>query len=127
TAMARRGKTIVFSKVAELPEEARKDKLSLEHLGIRSAVIVPFLVQGEVLGFASFEMVQQERQWPRPRVRKLELIAEVFANANARKRSEQALAESEARFRMVADSAPVLIWMAGTDKLCHFFNQPWLE
>ena len=33
----------------------------------------------------------------------------------------------EACFRAVANSAPVLIWMAGPDKLCNFFNQPWLN
>jgi PAS domain S-box-containing protein len=37
------------------------------------------------------------------------------------------LGESESRFRNVADAAPVLIWMAGVDKLCTFFNKPWLE
>src|SRR5215471_16010615 len=40
---------------------------------------------------------------------------------------EAALRESESRFRMVADAAPVLIWMAGVDKLCTFFNKPWLQ
>ena len=35
--------------------------------------------------------------------------------------------ESEARFRTMADSAPVLIWTSGTDKLCNYFNQKWLE
>jgi PAS domain S-box-containing protein len=35
--------------------------------------------------------------------------------------------ESERRFRTMADHAPVLLWMAGTDGLCHFFNQRWLE
>src|SRR5438874_6650915 len=41
--------------------------------------------------------------------------------------SEASLRESEARFRVVADSAPVLIWMSGLDKLCIFFNKTWLE
>ena len=41
--------------------------------------------------------------------------------------SEAGLRESEDRFRIVADAAPVLIWMAGTDKLCNFFNKPWLD
>lgn len=37
------------------------------------------------------------------------------------------LSESEQRFRTMADAAPVLIWAAGTDKLCTFFNKGWLE
>ena len=40
---------------------------------------------------------------------------------------ETELRESESRFRIVADAAPILIWMAGVDKLCTFFNKPWLE
>jgi PAS domain S-box-containing protein len=41
--------------------------------------------------------------------------------------SEAALRESEARFRVLADTAPVMVWMSGGDRLCSFFNKPWLE
>jgi two-component system, sensor histidine kinase PdtaS len=34
--------------------------------------------------------------------------------------------ETEKRFRTMADHAPVLLWMAGTNAECEFFNQRWL-
>ena len=43
------------------------------------------------------------------------------------KRVRQELQETENRFRNMADVAPVLLWMAGTDSLCTFFNQTWLD
>jgi len=42
-------------------------------------------------------------------------------------REEEVVHESETRFRLVADTAPVLIWMSGVDRLCAYFNQPWLD
>ena len=44
-----------------------------------------------------------------------------------RKRLELLVQESEKRFRTVADAAPVLIWLANTDKLCYWFNKVWLD
>src|SRR5205809_3875816 len=44
-----------------------------------------------------------------------------------RKQAEDALRESEERFRTVANAAPVMIWMSGTDKACTFFNKGWLD
>jgi PAS domain S-box-containing protein len=44
-----------------------------------------------------------------------------------RKQAIEALQESEERFRQMADTAPVLIWMSGPDKLCNYFNKGWLD
>jgi PAS domain S-box-containing protein len=56
----------------------------------------------------------------------LYFVAEVV-DIGERKRANQNLIESEQRFRLVANSAPVLIWMADTDKQGTFFNKCWLD
>ena len=43
------------------------------------------------------------------------------------KQSQRALAESELQYRTLADSGQALIWTSGPDKLCTYFNQPWLR
>ena len=55
------------------------------------------------------------------------LITVIMLTAAALEREDQALRESERRFQLAANSAPVMIWMAGTDKLCDYFNEPWLR
>ncbi len=48
-------------------------------------------------------------------------------NVSARREAEEALRQSEQRFRLITDVSPVMVWMSGTDKLCYYFNKTWLE
>jgi PAS domain S-box-containing protein len=43
------------------------------------------------------------------------------------RQAEQVLRESEERFRTMADGTPIMMWMAGVDKLCTDFNLGWLQ
>lgn len=55
------------------------------------------------------------------------LFTVIIRDVTKRNQAEQVVKESEHRFRLVANTAPVLIWMSGVDKLCVYFNTLWLE
>ena len=56
----------------------------------------------------------------------LAAVGNILSDAIARERAEAALRESEARFQLLANVAPVLIWVNGPDG-CEFVNRPYLE
>ncbi len=71
--------------------------------------------------------------WVKVRVRVLHsgkenpLILMVCEDITGHKLSEDALRESEHRFHTMANTAPVMLWMADYRGICNFFNQSWLE
>jgi transcriptional regulator with GAF, ATPase, and Fis domain len=88
------GEAVIFSKMTDIPPEAGRDRESLLAYGTKSDVVVPLSVgQGPVLGMLTFAVMREERSWPEAVVKGFQLIAQVFANALARKRMEGQLRE----------------------------------
>jgi len=59
--------------------------------------------------------------------RLFDVLARQAADLIERTRAEEALRESEERFRLIANTAPVIIWMSDVDKGCTYVNQTWLD
>jgi formate hydrogenlyase transcriptional activator len=108
------GEIIAISRMADLPPEAARDQEVLRPYGTKSTLVLPLSPGGgSVFGMMSFAVVREERKWPEQTVKELQLVAQVFANALARKRMDEALRESEARLSLAAESGEIGLWSVG--------------
>jgi len=56
-----------------------------------------------------------------------DVLARQAADLIERTRGEEALRESEERFRLIANTAPVMIWMSDAEAQITYLNQTWLD
>ena len=125
-------KRLVINDARETPLVC--DNLAVAELGVLAYVGIQLSApDGQVLGsFCAIDL--KPRKWSERELRIMSVLA-VHATAEIAARwrfremqgREQALRESEQRFALLAGTAPILIWMSGTDKLRTYFNKPWLE
>jgi formate hydrogenlyase transcriptional activator len=88
------GEMVVISKMTDLPSEAARDRESYRLYGTKSNVLVPLSIgEGPVFGLLGFAITREERRWPDTVVRGFQLVAQVFANALARRQMEEQLKE----------------------------------
>jgi PAS domain S-box-containing protein len=106
------GRIIKVSTLKELPGEAACDRETLRQFGIKSNLAIPLAVGGEsAVGVLGLGTMRTERDWPDALVKRLQLVAHIFANALARKHADQTLRESEFRLRLATDSAEAGLWV----------------
>ncbi len=110
-AMLQAGQVVVVSSVERLPPEAARDQETYRHYGVKSNLAFPLSAGGgPLIGTLSFNSMREEHPWPETLIKRLQLVAQLFANALARKRSDLALRESEARLSLAAESAGAGLW-----------------
>jgi formate hydrogenlyase transcriptional activator len=94
------GRTVALSTLGELPEEAAVDREAGQRFGIKSNLCIPLSVGGgPTIGVFGLSTMRAEREWPEVLVRRLQLIAQVFANALARKDGDQVRQQTEIQLK----------------------------
>jgi PAS domain S-box-containing protein len=117
----------------DVDEEDRFDPAPLKAFGLRSALHV--VVPGSTRAFGALGIASAEpNAFDEEDVAFVQSVANIVGAAVERRRDEEHMAgerdrleESEARFRELADNAPVMIWTTDPGGLVTFVNRGWLE
>jgi hypothetical protein len=90
----------MVSSLAGLPAEAARDREVWGHYGIKTALTIPLSAGGgPVFGCLSFNDMRTERCWSGTLVQRLQLVAQVFANAPGTRRLHLQTLRQEGRVR----------------------------
>ncbi|MGO4395456.1 ATP-binding protein [Variovorax sp. M-6] len=113
--MAIANRPVAFSRLDDLPPEASVDKASWRRIGLKSHVMMPIMVAGQLHGALNFGSVRVEREWPDELLCRMRLLAEIFGSALARKRAQEEL-ELAIGFERLASSILASLVMAQPDE-----------
>jgi two-component system, NarL family, sensor kinase len=92
----RQGSILRLRKIPEdLPVEAVLEKEYCTKIGMKSHVMIPLKLMDAVIGAIGFAAFHDFRDWPDELVQRLRLVGEIFTNALARKRTDEALQARE--------------------------------
>jgi PAS domain S-box-containing protein len=98
----------------DLPAAASAEREYMLQLGVKSALGLP-VQAGTTIYVVTFMCIGGHRKWPKNLVRRLHLVAEIFASALGRLRAERSLSASESRTRAILRAFPDLIFVLNRD------------
>ena len=117
-----KARVTVAARDVRTDPRTRESAAAFEAMDTRAFIRAP-LVRGSHFDAFLFVHAPEVRDWTRAEVDLAEQVAERTWAEVERARAEDALRESEARFRDIADTAPVLIWVTAKDRTRSFINQ----
>ncbi len=115
-------------RISDVREDARtRDAAAaFDSIDTRALMRAPLVRGGRLRAFL-YVHDAHPREWTDAEVELIEEVADRTWAELERARAEVHLRESESRFRDIADTAPVLIWVTRADRVRSFVNQAYVE
>jgi PAS domain S-box-containing protein/putative nucleotidyltransferase with HDIG domain len=106
---------IYIPDVSLLPKEAGSEKKQFQLQGIQSLVNVPMVYGRALIGFLGFDSVTFSRQWANEDIALLKIVGEIFVNAIEHQEEENAVRDSERKYRTLFEDSRDAIYMTTLD------------
>jgi signal transduction histidine kinase/integral membrane sensor domain MASE1 len=123
-AQLQKSQSVIVSSVRDLPPAAEVDRRSMQRFGYKATLVLPMVSGQRALGALAFGSAE-ERPWPDEILMRLRLVAEVLANALARKQTEDALRASETMKSSILHSLRSGVAVVDRDGVVLALNENW--
>lgn len=122
-AKLRAGETINIPDTSAMPAVASAEREVLERQDIKSLLVLPLNIRGELAGFIGLDNVSESGEWSAKNETLLSVVGQILGNALERIGGEEALRQSEQRYRRLFNESPVALWEEDVSELMALLDQ----
>ena len=121
TAKILAGESVIYTRIEEIPKEDKKFRAFAEKYGPKANVTLPLRVGSTIVGALSFGKFRAPREWSPELLRRLRVVAQVFAGAIERKRVEAQIGKLQQQVE-IASRRSMMGELAAS--IAHELNEP---
>lgn len=113
--------------IEQFPPSLEAARSILSAGAAKSVLILPLVTNKKLTGCFGYDCVNKSRSWTYEEITLLKVVGEIFSNAFAKQAAENKLQESEEKYRLLAENATDVIWIADVEKEKFIYISPSAE
>ncbi len=121
-----KGEIVHIPSVENMPRTHAMRSILLDQ-GIKSLVLIPLIHGRKNTGFVGFDAVREAKHFSEREITLLIVLAEIISNALSRRETEEALRDSEAKFRGFVENSHDIIYMLNNEGVFTYVSPSWSE
>lgn len=113
--------------ITKYPAELEPVRNILTAGEVCSVLVLPLIYENEIIGCFGYDCIHNHRSWSYEEITLLKVVGEIFANIFAKQAAEARLHESEEKYRLLAENASDVIWIADVNSNSFSYVSPSAE
>ena len=107
----KQGKKIQINDTSMIPKEAHVERQMLESRNVKSLVVLPIKVSGELAGFVGLTSIEKTDVWNSDDMSLLQIVSELIGNTLEHQKTEEKLKDNEKKYRLMTENTTDAIFI----------------